>query len=439
VASALLVASLAGAVPAAGAFFGAGALLLAAALAAVAQALHARPRDAAAVASVGALGMRAASFRPGRSLACVGLVASAAFVIVAVGAFRREGDADLRAPRSESGGFTLVALAGQPLHYDLGTPDGRAALGLPADGLAGVTIARFRRSAGEDVSCLNLYRPDRPTILGAEPSFLRLNRFAFQASLARTDEERANPWLLLERDVEGGALPVVADGTTLRYVLGKRLGEEMTLGAGGVRVRFVAALRPGLLQSELVTGDRHFLRAFAREEGYRFFLLETPRGTEGTVTELLESRLSDFGFDVTEAAARLASYHRVENTYIATFQTLGVLGLLLGTVGLAAVLLRNAYERRQELALLQAVGFRGRDLARLVLSENALLLGLGLLAGLVPALLAAAPALRERGGGLPLWTVAGLAAALIAVGVAVSSVAVAAIRRLPLLASLRSE
>jgi ABC-type lipoprotein release transport system permease subunit len=437
---ALLAASVAGAVAPAVAFFGAGTLLLGAALTAIARLLRGRPSAAASVHSVNALGRRAASFRPGRSLVCIALVASAAFVIVAVGAFRHGGVGDLRARSSESGGFSLIGSSVQPLHHDLRTAEGRAALGLPADGpLASFAIARFRRAAGEDASCLNLYRPVRPTVLGAEATFLREGRFSFQSSVASSAEEKANPWLLLEKDAEGGAIPVVADATTLQYALHKRVGDEMAVGDGGVRVRFVAALRPGLLQSELVTGDRHFQRAFPREDGFRFFLLDVPAGQEAAVTETLESRLSDFGFDVTGAAERLRAFHRVENTYITTFQTLGALGLLLGTAGLAAVLLRNAFERRRELALLQAVGYGQGHLRRLVLAENAVLLGLGLLAGLVPALVATAPALRERAGSTPLATIASLALALVTVGAVVSAAAVAAIRRLPLLASLRSE
>lgn len=437
---ALVAASVAGAVTPAVAFFGAGALLLGAALTAIGRLLRGRPSAAASVHSLDALGRRAASFRPGRSLVCIALVASAAFVIVAVGAFRHGGVDDLRTRSSESGGFSLIASSVQPLHHDPRTADGRAALGLPAEGsLASIAIARFRRAAGEDASCLNLYRPVRPTVLGAEPSFLREGRFSFQSSLASNAEEKANPWLLLEKEAEGGAIPVVADATTLQYALGKRVGDEMALGDSGVRVRFVAALRPGLLQSELVTGERHFQRAFPREDGFRFFLLDVPEGQEAAVTETLESRLSDFGFDVTGAAERLRAFHRVENTYIATFQTLGALGLLLGTAGLAAVLLRNAFERRRELALLQAVGYGRGHLRRLVLAENALLLGLGLLAGLVPALVATAPALQQRAGGTPLATIASLAVALVTVGAVVSVAAVAAIRRLPLLASLRSE
>ena len=57
------------------------------------------------------------------------------------------------------------------------------------------------------------------------------------------------------------------------------------------------------------------------------------------------------------AVERLAAFHRVENTYLSTFQALGGLGLLLGTVGLSAIMFRNVLERRRELALLRAVGY----------------------------------------------------------------------------------
>ena len=53
------------------------------------------------------------------------------------------------------------------------------------------------------------------------------------------------------------------------------------------------------------------------------------------------------------------------------------MGLLLGAAGLAIVLLRGVWERRGELALLRALGFRKGRLAWLVLAENLLLLLVG--------------------------------------------------------------
>jgi ABC-type antimicrobial peptide transport system permease subunit len=121
------------------------------------------------------------------------------------------------------------------------------------------------------------------------------------------------------------------------------------------------------------------------------------------------------------------------------FQAVGGLGLLLGTVGLGAVLLRNALERRRELALLRAVGYRRRHLTVMVLAENALLLALGLGTGVACALVAIAPAVVERGGTFPAGSLALLLLAVVAVGLLVSRAAVALIHRAPLLAALRSE
>jgi len=431
---ALLAVGDAGRLPAVGAFFGAGALLLFAALLALSAFLR-NPRHRT-VRRLSGLGFRGATFRPGRSVLCVALVAAAAFVIVAVGAFHRA-PGDPRDPRGESGGYTLFAESLLPLHHDPGTAEGREALNLPADALEGVRITRFLKRAGEDASCLNLYRPGDPTVLAPAPEFLEAGRFSFQDSLATTEAEKANPWRLLEGPRRGGAIPVIADGSSMEYVLHKKLGEEMAVG--GTRVVFVGALRPGLFSSELVTGEKHFREAFPGEEGYRFFLIEAAPAHAAAVTEALESRLADFGLDVSSTAARLHAFHRVENTYLATFQALGGLGLVLGTVGLFAVLLRNAFERRRELALLQAVGYRRRHVSLMVLTENLLLLVLGLGMGTACAFVALVPALRERPGTVPFLALGALLLAVGVVGVLASRLGASVVRRLPVLASLRSE
>ena len=70
---------------------------------------------------------------------------------------------------------------------------------------------------------------------------------------------------------------------------------------------------------------------------------------------------------------------------------LGGLGVVLGTLGLGALVLRNVLERRSELALLRAVGYSRKALRSMVLGEHWLLLALGLLLGSVSALVAVSP------------------------------------------------
>ncbi len=210
-------------------------------------------------------------------------------------------------------------------------------------------------------------------------------------------------------------------------------------GHGPVRLRLVAALQGSLFQSELIVSEEDFLRIFPAESGYRFFLIEAPPARAAAVTTLLESRLADDGFDVSSTAERLASYFAVENAYLSTFQALGGLGLLLGTVGLGAVLLRNAFERRRELALARAIGFGRGALRTVVLAENLLLLLAGLSLGTVAALVAVAPIALHRGGELPLGLLGALLLAVATAGLVASLVAVAVVGRWPLLSTLRAE
>jgi putative ABC transport system permease protein len=393
---------------------------------------------------VSKLGYRSATSRPGRSVLCIALIASATFIIVAVDSFRRDQPAGVADRRSGTGGFPLLAESLLPIAHDPNSEEGKEALNISADAnreLSEVHIERFRVRPGDDASCLNLYQPTNPRILAPRAEFVASGRFSFQDSLAAGDAERGNPWLLLESELGDDAVPVVADANSLTYVLHLKLGDEFVLNRSGgpVRLRIVAALADSLFQGELLMSEKNFLRLFPEQEGYRFFLIDTPEARSAQVARALEDQLGDFGFDVVSTGERLAGFHRVENTYLSTFQALGGLGLVLGTVGLGAVLLRNVLERRRELALLRAIGYNRSDLRIMVLAENLLLLVFGLATGAVCALLAISPTLLSRGGRLPGAALGILLMAVLAAGLVASLLATRAALRSPLLQALRSE
>ena len=402
-------------------FFGAGALLLAAFLLFewnwLAGGRGSIPR------SVARLGFRNAGYRPGRSILCIALVGLATFLVVAVDAFRRPAEPFSGDRTSGDGGYPLLAESVLPIVYDLNSEAGQESLNLTALGKT-ATITRFRLRPGDDVSCLNLYQSRNPRILGATPDFIRAGRFS-----------KTNPWLLLESEPKDGAIPAIVDANTLEYTLHLKEGDVFT--AGPVKLRVVGALRDSIFQSEFLISERNFVRAFPEQEGYRFFLIDTANAAK--TTQVLEESLSDFGFDAAPTSDRLASFHRVENTYLSTFQALGSLGLFLGTAGLAVVMLRNILERRRELALLQAMGYRPADLAVMVMSESLFLLVSGLAIGAVCALLAIAPAFTSRGGSFSAGSLGLLLLGVLLSGALASLVAMRAVTRTPLLAALRSE
>ena len=440
---ALGAASAAGAVALVPGFFGGAILLLGAALLATRAWLGRPPGSPATspgVSGILRLGVRGAGYRPGRSTLCVALIGFATFLVVAVGTFRRDAEQD-EGRATGSGGYALIAEALIPIPHDPATRDGRAELGLAADWPVR-RVSRFHLREGDDASCLNLYVPENPRIVAPEDRFLADGGFRFRGALAQTDAEKANPWLLLREDDPAAPVPVIADAASMEYVLHRGLGDEMVLerpGAAPIRMRFVAALEDSVFQSELIMGERAFRRLFPGQEGYRVLLLDVPRPAEAGVVAGLESSLAGHGVDAVAVRDRLAAYHRVENTYLSTFQALGALGLLLGTVGLATVLLRNALERRHEIALLRALGFRPAHVSGMLVAENATLLGLGVGAGLASALVAVVPAVLHRGGALPAGAIAGVAAAVLLTGLVTSFLAAVLVRRSPLLAALRSE
>jgi ABC-type antimicrobial peptide transport system permease subunit len=107
---------------------------------------------------------------------------------------------------------------------------------------------------------------------------------------------------------------------------------------------------------------------------------------------------------------------------------------------MATVLMRNMLERRRELALLGAVGYRRGDFLLMAVAENTVLVVCGLAAGAVSAGLAIAPAVAERGGRIPFTSGAVLLLFGVFVVALLSSIAaMAAATRAPLLESLRAE
>jgi putative ABC transport system permease protein len=389
------------------------------------------------------LGVRNATHRPARSVLCIALIAFASFVIFAVEAFKRDVPDALLERHSGGGGYPLLLESLLPIVHDLNDAAGRDAVNLPGSGVfQNVRFERFRVRPGDDTSCLNLYQPKNPRILAVTTEFAEAGRFAFHSSLAETAEEKANPWLLLNLEFPDGAIPVMTDANSMTYVLHMKLGDDLVLPgstARPLRLRLVGALSDSIFQGELLMAERPFVRVFPEWEGYRFFLIEAPRERVPELTELLETRLADFGADVASTPERLAGFHRVEYTYLSTFQTLGGLGLALGTFGLGAVLLRNVLERRRELALLRALGYREKDFLTIVMAENLLLLLCGLFVGAACAALAIAPTILERGGGLPGASLVWLLVVVLSAGLLASLGATAAALRSPLLSALRAE
>lgn len=396
----------------AGLFFGAGGLLLVAGLAGAASGLARLARKVAAQASLTDLGWRNASRRRKRSLAVLGLLACGSFLVVAVGANRLNANIDAAKRSSGTGGFALIGESSLPVVQNLDSVAGRDFYGLDAKALAGVATVPLRVRDGEDASCLNLNRAQRPRVLGVRPEALA-QRGAFTFAKLAEGAVKDKPWLTLKRGsfypaagqpLAADEVAAIGDDASIQWALGKKLGDtiEYTDDRGRpFKLRIVGTVANSILQGSLLIAEDEFVTRFPNESGYRMFLIDAPSNEATNVAATLGRALQGVGLELTPATRRLAAFNAVQNTYLSTFQVLGGLGLLLGSAGLGVVVLRNVLERRGELALLLAVGFRPGAVKWLVMAEHAGLLCLGLGIGVVAALVAVLPALLSPGAEIP--------------------------------------
>ena len=160
--------------------------------------VHLRPRvsrvrpvaccTAAALPRLSRLGLRNAvgASRPKRADSSA-VIAAATFILISVDAFRRDAP-DAEDPLSGVGGYSLIVETLLPIVHDVSTSAGVR---------RSTSATRIQRAfspsgfgPGDDASCLNLYRPQNPRILGARADFL-VGRTVYVSDDRRVDRRRA--------------------------------------------------------------------------------------------------------------------------------------------------------------------------------------------------------------------------------------------------------
>ncbi|MCE5277708.1 MAG: FtsX-like permease family protein [Planctomycetaceae bacterium] len=385
------------------------------------------PHRAGSAFSVQRLTVRYLLGRCGRNIATVALLACAVFLIAVVSVFRQDGQpSDSRS--SGTGGYALIGESAVPI------PSAKAAL--PADEVEQHTsIVPLRLHDGDDATCLNLNAPQRPRILGVDTAALEsTHRFRFASTDGR--------WMMLDADIAADTVPAVADQNTITYALHSAVGQTIAITddrGKPLKIRLVGSLRNSILQGSLIISEKHFVRHFSSESGYRSFLIDTPAADRAAVESKLSEAYQDYGLELRPTDELLARLNSVQNTYLAIFQALGGLGLVLGGVGLGLVLMRNVLERRSELAILRAVGFtRGRIVA-MVLTEHLALLAMGLVIGLAAAAMVVIPQSRFMDPHVPVALLSAVLGGVVLVGAASTLLAARLALRGRLIDALREE
>lgn len=404
--------------------------------------------------SLASLSARNIGRNPLRSTLTLGLLAVTSFLILSLSAFQ------IRPTEEAVGGFQWIGESSSPIFQNLGDPQVRSDyLGKASEAIADAKIFAFKMRPGDEASCNNLYKATEPKIIAASSLFAEwekssANTIHFPWISVQTDpnDSSRTAWEQLQESASGTQnepIPVVLDQNTAMWSLHLTggIGEIFSFEFGNRKLFFktIGLLNNSLLQGMLVIGETNFQNAFPDISGYQFFLARenvnssTPSVTPSALVSVLEKGWGDEGLDLVDSSKVLNQLLAVQNTYLKAFQSLGALGLLLGTIGLAIVQIRSVLERRSELATMRAIGFTPSRIRRMVFLENCWLLGGGILVGGSTAILCVAAPLWQNAQFTEiiqplLWLVI-----VLVVGLLAGSFAVRSAGRQPLLAAIRQK
>lgn len=323
-----------------------------------------------------------------RTLSAITLLALGCFTLLITGANRKALTGNDMNRKSGTGGFILWAESTLPVMNDLNSAHGAGIFGLrDEEVLKQVQFIQLPGTNGDDASCLNLNQVSRPGIIGIPAAhFDRLGACTFANLDPSVDKNR--PWSALSACLAPGVIPGYADQSVIQWGLRKSPGDTLLYRdeAGNILyVKLLGGLDHSIFQGSILVSDSLLRIYFPSTNGSRIMLIDGPSNLTDTIAQRLETIFRDFGLLATPASARLASFNAVENTYLSVFMLLGGLGIILGTIGLGIVLLRNLSQRRQELALYVALGYSRKFIFKMILLEHLLILLSGLVTGLISA------------------------------------------------------
>lgn len=384
----------------------------------------------------------------------IGLLASSLFIIIAVGNFKLKAPSILSFPESaqndvlskrNDGGFALITETSLPFFINMNEFESEDQSFFSKKDSNEIKqyqplFFQLRATSGENVGCSNLYQGTNPRILGV-PSALR-NRDSFlwadfdKKNLSK--RKLANPFELLTNNAklenkdqtfdnsenqaqkeqnefsDPDEVPIILDQNTALYslhlyggigdVFPIKLPSGKTLNG-----KVVALLSNSIFQGEILMSEENLLHYFPQVEGYQILLTEIGNWDDDllnssdqiehrnrilkTISNQISRGFLENGSTTETTIDRLSRFNSVQNTYIAIFQALGGLGVLLGTFGLAVVRLRSFLERKYEFCLLRMLGFSRWKILGLVSLEAAFIIFISLYIALSTALIALLPEL----------------------------------------------
>ncbi|MDA3892994.1 MAG: FtsX-like permease family protein, partial [Salinivirgaceae bacterium] len=329
-----------------------------------------------------------------RSIMAILLLGLGTFSVIITGANRKTFYGSEQQRESGTGGFLYWVENSIPIIHNLNTPEGQRQFNIADEPITdSIHFIQLLSLEGNDASCLNLNQVQKPRILGLNTlEFETYKPFSITSFIEGIDAEK--PWLELEKQYAEGVIPAYVDQTVITWGLLKKVGDTLIYNdekGNKLYVVIAGGLQSSVFQGNILISDKNLRKYFPSVAGSKVMLIDAKPENKEALKDLLGFYFADYGVDFELASTRLATFNSITNTYLDVFMLLGGLGVAIGTLGFGIILLRNKIERKNELALLAAIGFKKFEISKLLFAEHMILLVSGMLIGIISALVGILP------------------------------------------------
>jgi len=323
------------------------------------------------------------------------------FIVLSTGANRIDTSRDVDTNSSGTGGYRFFIKTNMGVNADLSTTEGKTKMAVSED-YKDLTLVQMLQFESDDASCLNLNKILRPSILGVNPEkFIERNAFSFVKTKQHTEK---NPWSLLHQKLDKNCIPAFADQTVITWGLGKSLGDSIKYvneKGDSIFLVLVGGLANSVFQGNLIVSEENFSQHFPSNSGSRVLLADVDATQTEDLKENLEGALRNYGAEIEYADERLATFNSITNTYLDIFVALGGIALILGTLGIAIILIRSIRSRKKQYAMMQAYGISLNTIRKIILIEFMIVMFAGIVIGILASLIAGLPGFLAANGEVP--------------------------------------
>ncbi len=325
-------------------------------------------------------------FRTAMTIAMFGLII---FIVVVFSIFGSifNPDAD-----GEKGGYDLIATSSMPVDdiYDItfaGNGTGAPQVSYETledriDAAHGVTEHYVYGDFVIDGDLMSPYGTYYHGFMGIDEGFAMHTQYGFSKRSSDYETDR-DVWLAVTQDPDVCVIDRITWGNYPDMDVGVTIAVADASGTGGSRNYTIIGIADEFAFSEVFVQKEGLRADFPHLQGDTLFLMTVKDGEDQRkVAKDLEADLSAVGMNVFVFDDLIAEYNAAVDQIFSMFTMFMGLGLVVGVASLGVLAIRSVIERRQEIGIMRAIGYRKGMVLGVFSTEMLFVTVVGILVGI---------------------------------------------------------